>query len=223
MFSWICPKCGREVPPSYTECPDCAPSKADEPAPVTTAAPAPPPVSAPARPANERAAPYEPAVARSTSPWMVMLFAAIGIVALLTILYLYVLPAKKTVSATTPAAGEQAAQNGQAPAAAQAKTPHPYAKFLEVTGVRVNEDAKQRAQVQFIVVNHSAADLPEMKMQITVRSGGKSLFDFPYTVPSLGPFETKEASTALKTELKPYELPDWQFIKADFDITSTPE
>jgi hypothetical protein len=24
MFTWICPKCGREVPPAYTECPDCS-------------------------------------------------------------------------------------------------------------------------------------------------------------------------------------------------------
>src|SRR5579883_1907720 len=24
MFTWICPRCGREVPPSYDECPDCA-------------------------------------------------------------------------------------------------------------------------------------------------------------------------------------------------------
>jgi hypothetical protein len=24
MFTWICPKCGREVPPAYTDCPDCA-------------------------------------------------------------------------------------------------------------------------------------------------------------------------------------------------------
>src|SRR5689334_5275888 len=24
MFTWICPKCGREVPPSYDECPDCS-------------------------------------------------------------------------------------------------------------------------------------------------------------------------------------------------------
>ena len=25
MFTWICPKCGREVPPAYTDCPDCNP------------------------------------------------------------------------------------------------------------------------------------------------------------------------------------------------------
>ena len=24
MFTWICPQCGREVPPAYDECPDCA-------------------------------------------------------------------------------------------------------------------------------------------------------------------------------------------------------
>ena len=25
MFTWICPKCGREVPPAYSDCPDCNP------------------------------------------------------------------------------------------------------------------------------------------------------------------------------------------------------
>ncbi|HZT33988.1 MAG TPA: hypothetical protein VFA33_29120 [Bryobacteraceae bacterium] len=27
MFTWICPQCGREVPPSYSECPNCAPAQ----------------------------------------------------------------------------------------------------------------------------------------------------------------------------------------------------
>jgi len=43
MFTWICPRCGREVPPSYDECPDCA--KAAQPA---AAAPQPPASTAPA-------------------------------------------------------------------------------------------------------------------------------------------------------------------------------
>src|SRR5689334_12200142 len=46
MFTWVCPQCGREVPPSYTECPDCkkvstAPPPPDQPpaAPPSSAAP----------------------------------------------------------------------------------------------------------------------------------------------------------------------------------------
>jgi hypothetical protein len=149
-----------------------------------------------------------------------MLLAACGIVGLLALLYLYVLPSKNTSAATPQASSDQPSQ---AAAPAGSKPVHPYTKFLEVTGLRVNEDNKQRAQVQFIVVNHSAADLPDLSMHITVRSGSKSLFDFPYTAPALGPFETKQGSTVLKTDLKPYEMPDWQFLKADFEITSAPE
>ncbi|HLI82790.1 MAG TPA: hypothetical protein VKV17_02675 [Bryobacteraceae bacterium] len=43
MFTWICPQCGREVPPSYTECPDCAAKGAVPPA----SAPAQPPANVP--------------------------------------------------------------------------------------------------------------------------------------------------------------------------------
>lgn len=243
MFSWICPKCGREVPPSYTECPDCAPAKAPAPpvavsagsqapsAPPTVvpeAHPAPPPGPSPsyvtptARVAPPPAA-EAPARERGIHPWVMMLLAAAGIVALLAVLYLYVLPKRQAPSTTQqPAASTEQQAQTAAPAAAP-KTVHPYAKFLEVTGLRVNEDNKQRAQLQFIVVNHSAAELPEMRLEITVQSAGKSLFDFPYTLPSLGPYETKEGTATLKTDLKPYEMPDWQFLKASFDITSAPQ
>ena len=67
-----------------------------------------------------------------------------------------------------------------------------------------------------------AADLPELKMQITVKAAGKPLFDFPFTVSSLGPYESKDFSAPVQTTLKGYELPDWQFLKADFEITSQP-
>lgn len=257
MFSWICPKCGRDVPPSYTECPNCAPPKpvsgpvsssafppaepvvppepAIFPPPTPPQVPDPPPRAFEPPPAQPRgpipiashappqSVPYDlpPAPERRIHPALVMIGAAIGIVALLAILYLYVLPSKRTSSAST-GSGAATTTEAAAPAAA-GKAAHPYAKYLELTGVRVVEDAKQQAEVQFIVVNHSAADLPEMKMQVTVRSGGKPLFDFPYSVPALGPYESKEAREKLKMEMKPYELPDWQFVKADFEITSSPQ
>ena len=107
-------------------------------------------------------------------------------------------------------------------AGAAGKKAHPLAKFLEVVGIRWVEDAKQKAKMQFIVVNHSAADLPELKMQIAVKAAGKLLFEVPFTVTSIGPYESKEFSVPIQTGLKGYELPDWQFVKADFEITSQP-
>lgn len=53
MFTWICPKCGREVPPAYDECPDCAGKGTAEPVaaqpvpPQSAAPPQPPPAPAP--------------------------------------------------------------------------------------------------------------------------------------------------------------------------------
>ncbi|HUP02421.1 MAG TPA: zinc ribbon domain-containing protein [Bryobacteraceae bacterium] len=53
MFTWICPKCGREVPPAYTDCPNCNPQS-------LPAAAAPPPQSRPAAPPQQPAAPPQP-------------------------------------------------------------------------------------------------------------------------------------------------------------------
>jgi len=52
MFTWICPQCGREVPPAYTECPNCTKKPL-----VMTAAP---PPSSVAYRDPEPAAPVEP-------------------------------------------------------------------------------------------------------------------------------------------------------------------
>jgi hypothetical protein len=39
-------------------------------------------------------------------------------------------------------------------------------------------------------------------------------------VASLGPYESKEMSGALSTKLRVYELPDWQNLTAEIQITS---
>ena len=46
MFTWICPQCGREVPPAYNDCPDCRERNkqaAAQAPPATEAIPQPPP------------------------------------------------------------------------------------------------------------------------------------------------------------------------------------
>ncbi len=42
MFSWVCPRCGHEVPPSKTECPFCTPPAPEPVAPQVSYAPPPP-------------------------------------------------------------------------------------------------------------------------------------------------------------------------------------
>src|SRR5690242_15479650 len=68
MFTWICPTCGREVPPSYTECPDCVGKTAQTaaapppPQPQQAAAPPPPQGYVPASPVRPAMPPppYDP-------------------------------------------------------------------------------------------------------------------------------------------------------------------
>lgn len=43
---------------------------------------------------------------------------------------------------------------------------------------------------------------------------------FDAKVPPLGPLEVKDATGTATTKLRVYELPDWQFLKAEAEITS---
>ena len=99
---------------------------------------------------------------------------------------------------------------------------HPLAKHLEVAGIRITETAPQTAKVNFVVINHSAADLPELKMEVSLRptTGGNPVFEFPVNLPSIGPYESRDMTHTVKTKLKPYEIPDWQMLRPEFRITS---
>jgi hypothetical protein len=79
MFTWICPQCGREVPPAYNDCPDCSKKTAEggnpaqpqaqapaagPPAPTAYAPPPPPQqqpyYQQPPQPTPPQAQPYHP-------------------------------------------------------------------------------------------------------------------------------------------------------------------
>lgn len=139
------------------------------------------------------------------SPALVATVTAVGIVALLAILYLFVLPTGSTRA--TPVALEK-------PGAARPNiaTAHPLAKYIEVTGLRLTEGGTGQAKIIFVAVNHSAADLPELDAVMILTGGSKTFFEFPVTVPSIGPYESKDVTTTVKTNLKPYEMPDWQTL-----------
>jgi TRAP-type C4-dicarboxylate transport system substrate-binding protein len=103
-------------------------------------------------------------------------------------------------------------------------TANPVAKYVELVGFRINEKSPGHLQVQFGVVNHSEADLGDVKMTVNLgttaaKPGDAPLITFAAMVPRVGPSELKDVTVEVPTKLRVYELPDWQFLKADFQIT----
>lgn len=102
-------------------------------------------------------------------------------------------------------------------------TSNPIAKYIELVGFRINETSPGHLEVRFGVVNHSEADLGNVKITVNLtttaaKPGEPPLITFPAVV-KLGPSELKDVTVDVPTKLRVYELPDWQFLKADFEIT----
>ena len=103
------------------------------------------------------------------------------------------------------------------------KKDHPFARHLEIAGFRVVETPKQKLQMHFVVINHSAADLPDMTLQVKLESskakpGDEPISTFKVKLPSMGGYESKEVKAEAPTRLRAYEFPDWQFLKAEFEV-----
>lgn len=219
MFTWICPQCGREVPPSYNDCPDCS-AKGKAPAPAVADAP---PARQPEAPAAPAAPPVPAAAARQggVPGWLVALLVAGILIAAGAAAWLYLLPSAKARSA----AKEAAPAPLETVAASPAGKPHPLARHIEITGFRINEDAKQKAQIRYLVVNHSQAEIGDLGATVTLKPATARPEDAPiamltFKIPTLGALESKEMLAVVQTKLRAYELPDWQFLRAQFEITS---
>lgn len=261
MFTWMCPQCGREVPPSYSECPDCA-KRAAAPPPDQQAAPppqqqyapppppqrqyAPPPPPQPQQPPyasipsahpqyQQQYAPpqygqpqygqpqygqppqYMPPPPRAGLPtWAMALLFSVAICGV--VFGIYWLVGSNKGGATPSAAVENPA------AKAGAKT-SPYQKFIEIAGVRFVEDPRKKTtQVRFVLINHSNADISGLSGNVTVwgrtrtsEEDAEGSFTFTSDVKA---YETKDITVPLNTKKKIYELPDWQNVSTDIQITA---
>jgi hypothetical protein len=110
------------------------------------------------------------------------------------------------------------------PAKGQAKQ-HPLQPYVEVTGIRFVQNAKKQTEARFVVVNHSAAEITDLAGNVkiwgrTAKSEEEAAGTFDFKVASLGPFESKEQTAPVNTKLKVYELPDWQNVSTEVQITS---
>jgi hypothetical protein len=121
---------------------------------------------------------------------------------------------------STEAAPTAAASSETAVVATPASA-HRYGKIIELSGFRITEDARKRATVVAAVTNHSAADIGDIDLKVTLKTpDGTEIGTATMKAAGLGPFASTDATGALTTKLRAYEFPDWQFIRADFEITS---
>ena len=99
----------------------------------------------------------------------------------------------------------------------------PFAKHLEISGLRVTENASKKLKANYVLVNHSGAELPDLELTVSLRAAGKDggapICTFKAKVAGLGPYESKDLVAIVPTNLRAYELPDWQFLRAEFDVT----
>jgi hypothetical protein len=105
-------------------------------------------------------------------------------------------------------------------ASAMATSPEgwPFARYIEVTGIRVVADLNRHSRLHYIVVNHSAADLSDVALRIGVHAASdvsKTLFRVTAVVPSLGPFASKEITVDLDAQIRASEIPEWDLLRVD--------
>ena len=229
MFTWICPQCGREVPPSYTDCPDCAAKAAAAGGgapPAETAAPdaaapsAPPPVYAPPAQPQVQVRPYTPAPPKPSHglpTWLLTLLFAFAFLGLGVGIY-WVIGALRGGPAQTPAA------TVESPAAKPGAKTNPLQRYIEISGVRFLEDAKKKTIAKFLITNHSDADISGLAGNVTIwgrtqKSEEDAQGTFSFTT-NIGPQESKELTAPVTTKFKIYELPDWQNVNPDLQITA---
>lgn len=121
------------------------------------------------------------------------------------------------------ATSKQAAVENTGPATTTSK--HPLAKYIELAGFRLTESKAGQLDVRFVAINHSEADLGDLELNIRLKTTAAKPEDPPVAsfqakVASLGPLEIRDIDAKVNTKLRIYELPDWQFMRAEFDITS---
>jgi hypothetical protein len=155
-----------------------------------------------------------PAPSGGLPSWLLMLIVA-GVVGGIVAGAVWLKRRGSDESAPTASA---AAETG---AVTTSRTPHRYGKFIEVSGFRITEDPRKRPTLVAAVTNHSGADIGDVELSVTLKTpDGKEVGTSSLKASGLGPFGSTDASGPLSTKLRAYEFPDWQFLRAEFEITS---
>ena len=164
-----------------------------------------------------------PAPGLSIPPWLMSIGFAILFLAVGAALFFGIRRFSGSSEPSTSAPAPQATTSAPAPVASkQAST---LQKYVEVAGMRLTEDSGKKPQVHFLVVNHSGADMADLSANVnlwarTAKSDEEAVGTFSFKLSSLGAYESKDMTAPLNTKLRVYELPDWQNLTAEVQITS---
>ena len=101
--------------------------------------------------------------------------------------------------------------------AAQASSP------IEVTGFRIQADPDKKPEIQYLVVNHSPSRVTGVNVNVTLyaadaKAGQPALCSFQFAAPNLGPFQSKDMTSAIDPQTRPVKVPDWQDLHAAVEI-----
>jgi hypothetical protein len=160
---------------------------------------------------------------RSARSWLVSAMVTVTLMGVLFIAMLY----SQFRPATKP---------GEAPAAVEAAAPDPVdpppvapvsyslSKAVEVTGFRLVSEANKKPEIHFLVVNHSAANLSNVTVYVTLRAsaakpGQAPLSRFSFRAPKLGPLESQELVSFPEKLPRTSGLPEWQDLRADIELS----
>ncbi|MBI1791685.1 MAG: zinc ribbon domain-containing protein [Acidobacteria bacterium] len=216
MFTWICDKCGKECPPTASECPHCAGKGSAD---TTTAV-----VEEP-KPSGDMAA-LRGSLAAAERPrraglptWLMSIIFTLGFAGLLGGVF-YVVQMKKDQpeAAATPAPAAP-----QRPAVTEARAvpkSNPMQRHLEISGIRLLQDKSKKTEVHFVVVNHSGAEFSDLSATVSLIARTTKQTDVPvgtfkFKLPLLGPHGSQDLTATLDTTLQVYEIPDWQNLRAE--------
>jgi hypothetical protein len=151
--------------------------------------------------------------------WLMSILSALAFGALVLGIYYIIGSSKKgsATSADSSTAGESAAQAGAA-------ANNPLLKQVEVVGLRLTQNKAKKTEVRFLLVNHSGGEIPDASGTVTLlartrKDGEQPVGSFSFKAQALGAYESKEMSELVKTNLKVYELPDWQNLDKKVDFT----
>ncbi len=98
-----------------------------------------------------------------------------------------------------------------------------YAKYIELAGFRLREPQEGKLQIKVAAINHSEGPLGDMVLKvdlttIVAKPGDPPLATFELKIPDWKADEVRDVSATIESQVRVYEIPDWQYLRATFDI-----